>query len=154
MICLDKPAQKMLANFSCGRETDTTMARVRSITGRQNVSLSDGWRLALTASAAVAASDTRSGALDWIAARDNAIRHIHTTPRGHSVLAIDPGRSVGRRSRSVQIEDSYFRAEDEGFHFPPGGERMVRLLATPISDTTPAGEIFAMNGGAGARYEG
>jgi len=130
------------------------MARVRSITGRRNVLLGDGWRLARTASAAVAAPDTLSGALDWIAAQDNAIRHIHTTSLGRSVLAIDPDRSVGRLSRSVQIEDSYFRAEDEGFHLAPGGERVVRLLATPISDTTPAGEVFAMNGGAGVRYEG
>src|SRR5258708_22882532 len=113
MICLDKPAQKMLADFSRGRETDTTMARVRSITGRRNASLGDGWRLVRTASAAVAASDTLSGALDWIAAQDNAIRQIHTTPLGHSVLAIDLGRSAGRLARSVQIEDSYFRAEDE-----------------------------------------
>jgi len=56
--------------------------------------------------------------------------------------------------RSVQIEDSYFRAEDEGFHLAPEGERVVRLLAAQISDTTPAGEVFAMNGGAGVRYEG
>src|SRR5258708_39453547 len=82
MICLDKPAQKMLADFSRGRETDTTMARVRSITGRRNASLGDGWRLVRTASAAVAASGTLSGALDWLRAlvEGDASRRVHTTP--------------------------------------------------------------------------
>src|SRR5882757_298192 len=108
MICSDKPAQKMLADFSLGRETDTTMARVRSITGRRNASLGDGWRLVRTASAAVAASDTLSGALDWIAAlvEDDVIRRVHTTPLGHMAGWQTAVHAVGRRSNIQLFEET------------------------------------------------
>ncbi len=53
---------------------------------------------------------------------------------------------------SLHIDDDQFRAEDNGFHLAPNGERRVELLPRALTSTAPNGEIRALNGSQTVRY--
>lgn len=88
-------------------------------------------------------------------------------PLGRSALEADPALAVElaqdaagwslhlratRLAPCLQIEDAHYRADDEGFHLSPGGQRTVRLLPIGAPNKPPAGEVFSGVGTGTVRY--
>ncbi len=104
--------------------------------------------------------------LDDVATGARLSEAIHF-PLGRATLKSDPALSVElvqaaagwslrlrttRLAPCIQVEDTHYRADDEGFHLSPGEERVVRLLPIGAPKKSPAGEVFSSFGAKGARY--
>ena len=84
-------------------------------------------------------------------------------PQGRGALKADPELVVEpiggdtlkiratRFAACIQIEDTGWRAEDEGFNLQPGEERVVRLLRVSGA-AAPSGVVRATNGESEVRY--